>query len=412
MKKLLFVTTRVFWPTDSGRKYSLYHYCRGLFEKYGYEIYIYSFVENNEKSEYLPLPFFIKELKLEKKITKFNKISNLLCKSTLGRWPFQNSIYFNKKNLKEIRNYSSIIQPDAVIVDMIRLAPYIKAFESLKCKKILDMDDLLSERYKNQLKNTSNGDVFGAFSKKSNFNKLVNFKFVKRMVLKSEAKRVYKFEKKYGMKYDKVIFVSDKETKIYNDSIGTDRAITIRVGVDYSYYDEIQNIPKKKGYLAFLGNLKYSPNFSSLKLIVDYILPNLDFDYKLIVIGNTTQDIIDEFNSDKIVFTGRIDDLRTTLLECEMFVSPIAYGSGVKTKILEAFALGIPVVTNDLGIEGLDGADQVIKVENDFSKMACLINEYHSKEELLDNISLAEKKLVKECYQWDNIFDNFKLLDL
>ena len=37
-KRLIFVTSRLPWPTNSGRKVSLYHYCRGLHEKYGYEI--------------------------------------------------------------------------------------------------------------------------------------------------------------------------------------------------------------------------------------------------------------------------------------------------------------------------------------------------------------------------------------
>lgn len=412
MKKLLFITTRVFWPTDSGRKYSLYHYCKGLHDKYGYDVYIYSFLENYEIEKYEPYPYFIKELKLAKKVSKTTKLFNLFCKSLFGRWPFQCSILFSADNLKRIKEYSDLIEPDAVIVDMLRLAPYIKAFDSLKCKKILDMDDLLSERYKNQLKNTSSGDLFGAFAGKNLFNKIVNSKPIKNIVLKSEAKRVFIFENKYGTLYDNVVFVSEKETKIFNNNIGMEKGVTIRVGVDYSYYNEIINVHKKDGYLAFLGNLKYAPNISSLKLIVNEILPKLNFDYKLIVIGSVTQDVINSFDSDRIVFKGRVDDLRIVISECEMFVSPIVYGSGIKTKILEAFALGIPVITNDLGVEGLDGTENVIKVVNNYNEMSCLINDYHSNKEKLDKISILEKQLVKDYYQWDKIFDSFKLLDL
>ena len=59
-KKLLFITTRLFCPTDSGKKVALYYYCQGLKEVYDFEIYIYSFLEAGQTLRMLKdKPYFI-----------------------------------------------------------------------------------------------------------------------------------------------------------------------------------------------------------------------------------------------------------------------------------------------------------------------------------------------------------------
>ncbi len=54
-----------------------------------------------------------------------------------------------------------------------------------------------------------------------------------------------------------------------------------------------------------------------------------------------------------VKFTKAVDDINPYLSRCVALVAPIQYGSGIKIKIIEAMALGVPVITNQLGIEGL-----------------------------------------------------------
>ena len=80
-KKLLFITTRLFWPTDSGRKVSLYYYCKGLHDKYGYDIYVYSFLEHGQSEILLKdKPDFIKDVRIAASVDKASKLKNLLLK--------------------------------------------------------------------------------------------------------------------------------------------------------------------------------------------------------------------------------------------------------------------------------------------------------------------------------------------
>ncbi len=56
-------------------------------------------------------------------------------------------------------------------------------------------------------------------------------------------------------------------------------------------------------------------------------------------------------------FLGRVEDIREPLSRYAVFLCPIFAGAGVRVKILEAFACGIPVVSTPLGSEGLDTAN-------------------------------------------------------
>lgn len=414
MKKLLFVTTRLFWPTDSGRKVSLYYYCKGLHEQYGYDVYIYSFLEGGQSESLLEsTPEFIKEVKLAKSVGKITKLVNLATKSAFGYWPLQNSLFYSKKNLKAIKEYANEISPDAIIVDMVRLAPYKKAFDGLNAKQILDLDDLLSKRYSRQACRKNSGNIMGAYAngKKET---VMKFGWLKKAVLKSESKRIFRFEKKYGELYDNVVFVSQKETDYYNGNISAKKnAVTVRLGVEYDYFAQNLGEQKEVGTLTFLGNLKYAPNVDSLDLMVKEILPKLNFDFKLYVIGAGAELIKDRFTDERIVFCGRVDDMRPVIKKSEVFLAPIAYGTGIKTKILEAMAMGVPVVTTELGVEGIDAVNGThILVADDMAEFADYVNDLHVNKEKAAALAEKGQQFIHAYYSWDKIYPAFKELGL
>lgn len=416
MKKLLFITTRLFWPIDSGRKVSLYYYCKGIHEVYGYEIYLYSFLESEQTEKLVQeKPDFIRDIKLAKPISKSTKIANLLVKSAICGWPFQNAIYYNKANLTAIKEYLREIDPDTIMVDMIRLAPYYKAIRSFACKKILDMDDLLSVRYFRQAHcKETKGQIFGAYSTEmtSGEKKIAKSGFIKKLILRSEGRRVRRAEKYYGKKYDNVIFVSDKETQLFNNMIHERKAITVRLGVDYEQYAQYVYPKKEDGAIGFLGNLKVAANVDSLDMIIRQILPKLQFDYKFYVVGVVPDDIKEAYaENPKITFCGRVDDPRDVLGKCEVFLSPIAYGTGIKTKILEAMAMGLPVVTNSIGVEGIDGINGKHFLVEDNPEMICkCVDRLLVDRKLMTSIGVHGRELVKEFYSWDKIYSSFSQL--
>jgi len=418
MKKLLFITTRLCSPVNSGRRYSLYHFMRGLSSVYGYEIFQYSFFERGQAlSDIDNQPDFIKEIIPAKKISFFDKLKNII-RDVFSRekLPLQCLVFYNKSNVMKISETIDRIKPDVIIVDMVRLAPYIEAFTLSSALKIIDLDDLLSKRYKRQLTSLhSKADISGNYgSQKSFLKKILNLSFLKKTVLKTEIKRLEKYEQKCYQDYDKTIFVSDEETNYINNLMSDNKAHTVTLGVDLEYYSEKVNVDIKEKYISFLGNFNASANIDSLDMIILDVLPKIKTDVTLKIIGEAPNDIRSQYKDKKnVIFTGRVDDLRVEIGETSLFLSPIAYGSGIKTKILEAMAMGKTVVTNSVGAEGIAAENgKHLFIYDDSEDLAECVDKIISDHKVLTVTGNAAKELIKEKYQWELIWEEFEKIGL
>lgn len=410
-KKLLFITTRLFWPTDSGRKLSLYYYCKGLHEKYNCDIYLYSFLEAGQSiTDLEEKPSFIKHVKLAQPISYKEKIKNLLFKTFMRRqWPLQCSLYYSEENERKIKDHCSQINPDYIFTDMIRTAMYYDAFEQSSALKVLDMDDLLSARYKRQLQSPYTSNISGQYTNKlpMGIRTLIGNRFIKKLVLTVEWQLTQKAEVFYANLYDRVIFVSQVETD-YLNRILPEKAITIPVGINL-FNDERLSIKAEKNILSFVGNLNVAANVDSLRWIIEDILPKIHHDVKLLVIGKCPSHILEQYkDNNKLIFSGRVDDLVAYVRKGQIFLSPLLYGTGIKTKILEAMAMGVPVVTNDVGAEGINAQHkEAFWIENSPEEIAVRIDDLLDHYDKALAVARNAKKVVEVNYEWNKIWGKF-----
>ncbi len=416
MKKLLYISNRIFWPPVDGHKAEMFHYCRGLHEKYSYDVDVYAF----DKSEHLSeKPPFINNVMLASAVGKIEMIKNLVLKSFISspKWPLQCSLYFSKNNCKEISRIIEDNKYDAVIVDMIRLAPYYAALNKFSCNKILDIDDMLSKRYERQLNSLSDKtNIAGNYQQNlpGIIQKALKCTLIKKFVLKIEIPRMRNAEKYYSELYDKVVLVSEIETEEFNKKYGADKAVTVSLGVDYGYYSQNLNVKKIQGRAVFVGNIATPANADSIRMIARDIVPLCKRLESFVCIGNCPDEIADEFKSiEKIRFIGKVDDLRQYAEEGTVFLAPLAYGTGIKTKILEAMAMGLPVVTNSIGAEGIWAENGKHWIVSDEPKdIARHVDELMISQEKCDELGQNAKKFIEENFQWDIIFEQFKKLEL
>lgn len=417
-KKLIYICNRVFWPPIGGHEVEMFHYCRGLHDSYGYSIDVFIF----EDKENIPSdkPSFINQVFVSDPITKVEKVRNILTKTLFrgsSNWPIQCSLYYSKKNASKLH---SLIDDsyDAIIVDMIRLAPYYSSFCNCGAKKILDIDDMLSKRYRRQLESLGKKtNIAGQYNDRlpSFLRRILKSSLIKKTVLKLEIPRMENAEKEYSGLYDNVIFVSELETDEFNRSNGTDKAVTVSLGVDYEYFSSPSaDLGQEEGTAAFVGNMRTAANADSIRMIVNDVLPFSSEIKKLIVLGDCPDDLREEFKTNTVVeFKGKVDDLRVHVKKCMVFLSPLAYGTGIKTKILEAMAMGVPVVTNSIGAEGIPGIDgtdwYVSDDEKDLAgKLDYLLKNSKERLRLVDNA----RQLVRDKFQWEYIFRQFSKLGL
>lgn len=361
-KKLLFVTSRLPWPTNSGRKVSLYQYCRGLAVHCGYEVSLFVFPEWDQPRSDDGKPDFVQEVRFAQPIGRATKLKNLLFHSLLGKkQPFQCSLYESKKNRRALADFVSELAPDVILFDMVRLAPYMEDFLG-RVRCILDLDDLLSVRYLRQLE-AFDDDVGIAGRYAGGMGRLTeriacHGRLGKR-ILRAEQRRMARAELHYTKLADGAILVSNKEAARLNEALGEPRAVSVPTAIDVTALAHAKDIEKAPRTFGFVGNLFVAANVASLELIVRDILPRIGKDFCFEVAGPVPEAVRTRFADIKeLTFLGEVKTLVPVLGRWQFALAPIAFGSGLKTKVLEAMAAHLPVITNALGAEGIAAAHE------------------------------------------------------
>lgn len=111
--------------------------------------------------------------------------------------------------------------------------------------------------------------------------------------------------------------------------------------------------------IAFTGHLSWYPNVIAARYLINEIAPALrgrGCDIPIVIAGSSPQDEILEAAADSVPNVHVIADPEATasLISGSVMTIPLTIGGGTRLKVLEAFALGAPVVSTAKGVEGLD----------------------------------------------------------
>ncbi len=114
--------------------------------------------------------------------------------------------------------------------------------------------------------------------------------------------------------------------------------------------------------IFYAGAYWWQPNLEAAHELIAEIFPRLRAmcpAARLVLIGASPTDEMQAAAraDDHIVVTGQIDDLRPYLAQADVVAVPLLNGGGIRSKILEAFAAGVPVVSTTKGAEGIDVVD-------------------------------------------------------
>jgi GT2 family glycosyltransferase len=130
----------------------------------------------------------------------------------------------------------------------------------------------------------------------------------------------------------------------------------LRSGIDTKRYRYVTS-GREPETMLFVGNFQHGPNMQALNWFTNEVLPRILMKRQratLVVVGSDPPESLRNLeNHPNICLTGTVPDIRDPLERNAVFVCPILSGSGVRVKLLEAFASGIPVVSTRIGAEGL-----------------------------------------------------------
>ena len=108
--------------------------------------------------------------------------------------------------------------------------------------------------------------------------------------------------------------------------------------------------------ILFIGGFQHTPNVDAVLWFIADILPTLQGwipDLRFHVIGSNPPDEIRALASENVVIEGFLEDVRPQFASRKLSVAPLRYGSGVKGKINQSMAYGLPCVATPPAVEGM-----------------------------------------------------------
>ncbi|MBE7432457.1 MAG: glycosyltransferase [Anaerolineales bacterium] len=177
-------------------------------------------------------------------------------------------------------------------------------------------------------------------------------------------------------------------------------------GVDTQRYAPLP-FPETTNRLIFVGNMAYRPNIDAVTNFCRKIYPIIKGHYPKIefwIVGKDPTSEVTRFVGNGVHVTGRVDDLLPYYKDSIICVVPLRAGGGTRLKILEAMALGRPVVTTAIGCEGLDvrNGEHLFIADTPGLFAEHILNLLKNKRQWVE-ITRRARELVVERYDWDLI---------
>ena len=297
----------------------------------------------------------------------------------------QESMFFLPRYEGRIHEEIRRLQPDVVYCDTFRTAQYLEGgAQSERSRKphiVFDWDDIFSQKYQNYLARTDDDTpLLGYLSKYVPlFLQTLANHILRRTLLRIEITRSLGREAALPRHADATILVSPLEVSTLRERSGCQTISALLPAVTIPH--QTAQIPERPHSLVFMGLLNFMPNEEGLLHFLANIFPNIQRqipDTTLTILGaNPTERLLKAVRNfgASVVLTGFVEDPEPLLRSSEVFIAPVYYGTGIKTKILDAMAYSAPVVTTPQGAEGLmitSGEELMIARDDDEFVRACV----------------------------------------
>lgn len=188
-------------------------------------------------------------------------------------------------------------------------------------------------------------------------------RFPIRLVWAHEARKMRRFEAGALRRYGTVIAVSVRDARAIEAAYGVHDVQPVDTGVDTEYYAYRPlpgPAPEGGGTVVFTGSMDSRSNVEGIQFLASEIWPRVlqqrPAARALIVGRNPTDALVADARARGYdwTFTGFVDDVRPHVAASHAYAIPLRVGSGTRIKVFEAMAMGCPVVSTGLGVEGLD----------------------------------------------------------
>jgi glycosyltransferase involved in cell wall biosynthesis len=217
--------------------------------------------------------------------------------------------------------------------------------------------------------------------------------------------------------YARTTVVSERDAEMLRSLQPRLKVEVIPNGVDLSYFNPaaVRSAPidPSSPSLVFVGNYEYPPNEDAAIRLARDIFPHVRSAFprtKLLLVGNAPTARMRAAAGEGVFITGRVDDVRAFLKDAWAFVCPLAYGAGIKNKILEALAMGCPVIATPLSIDGIDVREGESVLTAPLDQIADAVIRLLGDADLRSRLSAEGRALIERAYSWQRVVSQYEQL--
>ncbi len=381
-QRVLLLTQVLPFPPDSGPKIKTWNVIKYLAREH--EVTLVSFVRGDQSAEVAQLQRYCRAVHTVP-ITRppvADGVALLRSLVTGQPWMMVRDDRAAMRNL--IARLCAETRFDLVHADQLNMAQYAERVPG--ARKVLDAHNALWLLYKRLAATMGPGP--------------------RRWLLERDWRLLQRYEGAVCRAFDGVLAVSEEDRAALEEAAGQRLEVTvIPIAVDVDEVPEVTRAPAAH-HLLHIGTMYWPPNIDGMQWFIREAYPLVRQqrpEVVLDVVGARPPEELTRLNGAGlgVNVTGYVKDPQPYLEQAAVFIVPLRAGGGMRVKILEALARGLPLVTTTLGCEGIAVRDgEHVLIADTPEAFAQAVVRLLTDRALADALGRAGRRLIEEVYDY------------
>lgn len=328
MKRLLVLSPRYPYPVIGGDRLRIYQVCKALSKEFS--LTLLSLCETGVEMD-MPLPTDGVFDRVERVFLSPSRsyLNTLLALGTTT--PLQVAYYRCADFAKAVDRLMP--EHDGVLSHLIRCAEYVVGSGK---PRILEMTDAISLNYERVRQHKNAGGL-------------------KAHIYRLEARRLLAYERRIVDAFDLSVLVSESD-KVHLVGAEHDKVMVCSNGVAFEHLP-FRERHDSQPVIVYIGNMVSVQNMDACLYFARDVMPLVAKRVRATfrVVGRISEGDAARLRAfPNVEVTGPVDDMAAAVEDARLGVCPVRLAAGVQNKVLEYMALGLPVVTSSIGLEGFE----------------------------------------------------------
>lgn len=385
MSNVLYLVHRLPYPPNKGDKVRSYHLLKHLASRH--RVFLGTFIDDPEDERHVDaLPPYCADMH----VARINpRVAKLLSVRALASNSALTIPYYSSVGLQDwVDNTLREQRVDAVVVFSSVMAKFVQGVPNLR--RIVDFVDVDSAKWTQYAP---------------------DHRWPMSWLYRREGKRLLAFERSVALEADHCFFVTDQEAALFRSLVPecSEKIEGMCNGVDADYFSPQHDLPspfdEAEQPLVFTGAMDYWPNVDAVCWFATEIFPVLRRKWpglRFYVVGRNPTKAVQDLAGEHVVVTGTVADVRPYLRHPAVVVAPLRVARGVQNKVLEAMAMGLPVVASKqcaAAIDAVPGWDFL--TAGAVSEYVVEIDSLLSEPKRAESVGASARRRILAVYSWD-----------